>query len=425
MNGQRHMVRPPTRPVKTGKIPEPDLIFLKNGIPVYLIDSVTEDIERIEFSFGAGNAFESMPLLASTTSLMLTEGTEKYKSAQVNRMLDTWSAYFHSYTERDRAGIVIYILNRHIEKILDVTREILFHPVFPATELKPLMKKRYNKFLVEKDKVNRIASDQFFESIFGKQHPYGRQTIPDDFGRLDSALLRNFHSSFYRSDNMAVFVSGKLHKDISLLLNEYFGDIAIPEEIPNKNTSPPAAQKEKVIHIEKKGALQSAIKIGTPSINKRHEDYHGLKVLNLILGGYFGSRLMKNIREDKGYTYGISSSVISLNLTGFISISTEVSNKFTQNAIDEIYKEIRRLQIEPVNREELSVIRNFMLGELVRMFDGPFESAESFRSVWEFGFDNSYYLRFAERIKKINPDELMALAQKYYNIDELFEVTAG
>jgi predicted Zn-dependent peptidase len=287
------------------------------------------------------------------------------------------------------------------------------------------MKKRYNKFLVEKDKVNRIASDQFFESIFGKQHPYGRQTIPDDFGRLDSVLLRNFHSSFYRPDNMAVFVSGKIHKDISLLLNAYFGDIAIPEEIKNKNTSPPAAQKEKVIHIEKKGALQSAIKIGTPSINKRHEDYHGLKVLNLILGGYFGSRLMKNIREDKGYTYGISSSVISLNLTGFISISTEVSNKFTQNAIDEIYKEIRRLQIEPVNREELSVIRNFMLGELVRMFDGPFESAESFRSVWEFGFDNSYYLRFAERIKKIKPDELMALAQKYYNIDELFEVTAG
>lgn len=425
MSGQRHMIKPPTRPVKTGNIPEPERIFLKNGIPVYIIDSGTEEIERLEFSFGAGNALESMPLLSSTTSQMLTEGTEKYKSAQINRMLDTWSAYFHSYTERDRAGIVIYILNKHIDKILDVARDILFHPVFPADELKPLMKKRYKKFLVEKDKVNRIASDQFFESIFGKQHPYGRQVNPVDFGRLDPSLLRNFHSSFYRPDNMAVFVSGKIHKNISLLLDEFFGNLAVPQLHPKENTLMPVSQKERLIHIEKKDAIQSAIKIGKPSINKRHQDYHGLKMLNLILGGYFGSRLMKNIREDKGYTYGINSSVISLNLTGFISISSEVSNKFTRKAIDEIYKEIRRLQVEPVNRTELSVARNYMLGELVRMFDGPFESAESFRSAWEFGFDNSYYRRFADKIKTIGPDELMFLAGKYYNIDELYEVTAG
>jgi len=171
--------------------------------------------------------------------------------------------------------------------------------------------------------------------------------------------------------------------------------------------------------------LQSAIRIGAPSINKRHEDYQGLKVLNVILGGYFGSRLMKNIREEKGYTYGINSSVVSLNLTGLISISTEVSNKFTRCAIDEIYKEIRRLQSEPVDKEELSVVRNYMLGELVRMFDGPFASAESFRSAWEYGLDNSYYKRFADRIQSIEPDELKALAQKYYNTDDLYEVTAG
>jgi len=419
------MGKPLIRLVNTGIIPEPVLIFLKNGIPVYLIDSGTEDIERIEFTFGAGNVFEDKPLLSSTTNLMLTEGTERYKSNRINNLLDTWSAFYHPFTERDRAGIVIYFLNRHIEKILDIAGEIIFHPVFPDAELKLLMKKRYRKFLVENDKVYRLAANQFFESIFGNQHPYGRQALPEDFGNLDSTLLRDFHASFYRPENMAIFVSGKIHKDISFLLNKYFGEIFVPPAHAKKSSLFLSRQKERIIYIEKKGALQSAIRIGSPSINKRHEDYQGLKVLNVILGGFFGSRLMKNIREDKGYTYGISSSVISLNLTGFISISTEVSNKFTQYAIDEIYKEIKRLQSESVNKEELSVVRNYMLGELVRMFDGPFASAESFRSAWEFGFDNSYYQRFADRIKSIESDELKILTQKYYNIDDLYEVTAG
>jgi zinc protease len=425
MKGPRHLEKPATKSVSTGKIAEPLLLNLKNGIPVYMIDSGTEEIERIEFSFGAGNTFETKPLLSSTTNFMLSEGTEKYKSTQISKMLDTWSAFSHPYTERDRAGIVIFFLNRHIDKILDIAAQILFYPVFPSPELKLLMKKRYRKFLVEKDKVYRLAADQFFESLFGNQHPYGRKTLPGDFEKMNCEILRDFHSTFYRPQNMAIFVSGKIHKDIVHLLNIYFGEIAIPPATIKTTSGFPSRQNDRIIHVAKKGAIQSAIRIGAPSINKRHDDYQGLKVLNVILGGYFGSRLMKNIREDKGYTYGINSSLVSLNLAGYISISTEVSKKFTRNAIDEIYKEIRRLQSEPVNKEELSVVRNYMLGELVRMFDGPFASAESFRSAWEFGFDNSYFRRFADRIKSINPDELMALAQKYYNIDDLYEVTAG
>jgi zinc protease len=419
------MEKPLIRPVNTGKIPEPVHIFLKNGIPVYLINSGTEDMERIELTFSAGNVCEGKALLSSTTNLMLTEGTEKYKSTQIKRMLDTWSAFYHTYTERDRAGFVVYFLNRNIEKILDITGEIIYHPVFPTTELRLLMKKRYRKFLIEKDKVYRLAADQFFKSIFGNQHPYGRQTLPEDFSKLNSNLLRDFHTAYYRSGKMAIIVSGKIHKDISPLLNEYFGEITVTPDNEKKSPVYPSAQKNRMIHIDKKGALQSAIRIGAPSINKLHKDYLGLKVLNVVLGGYFGSRLMKNIREDKGYTYGINSSVVSLNLSGFISISSEVSNKFTHNAIDEIYKEIRRLQSEPINKEELFVVRNYMLGELVRMFDGPFASAESFRSAWEFGLDNSYYKKFAAKIKSIEPDEIMTLARKYLNIDDMYEITAG
>jgi predicted Zn-dependent peptidase len=212
---------------------------------------------------------------------------------------------------------------------------------------------------------------------------------------------------------------------MNILLNRCLGNIDCKPFEKNEPgfTLKPATEKK--IHIDKKGALQSAIRIGYPTINKRHKDYQGLKVVNTILGGYFGSRLMKNIREEKGYTYGISSSLVSLIGSGYFSISTEVSNNFTHFAIDEIYSEIRRLQTEAVGIDELTVVKNFMLGNLVRMFDGPFATAECFRSVWEYGLDNSWFASYVERIKSISPEEIMALSQKYLNIGDMYEIIAG
>jgi predicted Zn-dependent peptidase len=224
---------------------------------------------------------------------------------------------------------------------------------------------------------------------------------------------------------MTVIISGKIHEMTLEILNKYFGDIT-PNNLEDEDPLAfPKGDKKRKIHINKKGALQSAIRIGSPTINKREPDYPGLKILDSLLGGYFGSRLMKNIREEKGYSYGISSSVTSLDLSGYKVISTEVSLKNRQKTIDEIFKEIRLLQSVPVGKDELSVVRNYMSGEMVRMFDGPFALAESFKSAWEFGLNNNYYNILADKIKSIEPDEIINLARTYYNIDELYEITAG
>jgi zinc protease len=417
--------KPEINPVDPGIIPEPVSLMLKNGIPVFLIDAGTEEIGRLEFTFGAGSAMEFLPLLSSTTNLMLTEGTRNYTAVKLNKMLDYYGVYYHLFAERDRAGIIIYCLNKHLEKILELTREILFQPLFPITELRNLMKKRLRTYLINREKVNSLATEKFFESIFGGHHPYGHQIMPDDFINLNPSLLADFHAAFYKPDNMAVIISGKIHKNISKLLNYYFGEIKLPDIYIEESKNHLQKEKNTRVSIKKTEAIQTAIKIGSPSINKRHNDYPGLKILNVILGGYFGSRLMKNIREEKGLTYGIASAVNSLNLSGYKVISTEVSKRNTQETIDEIYKEIRELQITPVEKEELKMVKNYMLGDMVRMFDGPFAIAESFRSVWEFGLDNRYYYRLAEKIKSIEPDEITYLARTYYNIDELFEITAG
>ncbi len=425
MTGIRSMAKPSVSQVDPGKIPEPFPVELKNGLPVFLFDSGTEEIERIEFTFDAGNIRESVPLLASTVNLMLQEGTEKYRSVRLNRLLDMYCAFFQPYTDSDRAGIIICFMNKYAGKALELAREMLFFPLFNEKELKLLTKKRFQQYCIEREKVHRLASDEFFESIFGKNHPYGRTTVPDDFANIRLSDLAEFHSAFYKPENMAIIVSGKINEKLIDLLNEYFGGFSLKYANVCKSALSPKGEENRIRHISKPGSVQCAIRIGSSTINKRHPDYPGLKIVNMILGGYFGSRLMKNLREEKGYTYGISSSVISLNMAGYKSISAEVSKLFTQKAIDEIYMEIRQLQNEPIGKEELETVRNYMIGELVRMFDGPFTIPESFRSVWEFGLDNSYFYRLASKIKSIDPDEITELARTYYNIDDLYQITAG
>jgi predicted Zn-dependent peptidase len=398
---------------------------LNNGVPVFLIEAGTEEIMRLEFVFRAGQVKEHLPLLASTCNLMLSEGSQNYSSEELNRLLDFYGIFFNQSAEKDCAGVVLFFLNKHIEKVLELSHEILFRPVFPEAELNSLMKKRLRWYLVNREKVQNLAMDQFFESVFGKSHPYGYQIREQDFENMTPAVLSDFHTKYYTSENMTIIISGKLHSKTPDLLNSYFGERGSNKNITEVPAYPLKGEKSKKIHISKPGTVQNAIRIGSATINKRHSDYPGLKILDSILGGYFGSRLMRNIREKKGLTYGISSTISSLDLSGYKVISTEVGQKNCQRAIDEIYKEIKLLQNVRVKNSELAVVQNYMSGEMLRMFDGPFALAESFKSAWEFGLDNNYYYRLAEKIKTIEADEIIELARTYYNIGDLYEITVG
>jgi zinc protease len=418
-------IQPPVFPVEKVVIPEANSYKLSNGVPIYTIEAGTEEIMRLEFIFRAGQVKESIPLLASTCNTMLSEGSVNYSSEELNRLLDYYGVFLNQSTERDSAGIVLFFPNKHIQKVLELSHEILYHPVFPEPELTSLMKKRLRWYLVNREKVQNLAIDQFFESLFGNNHPYGRQISENDFENITPALLSDFHTKYYTPENMAVIISGKIHNMTGELLDSYFGNIGSGFMKTEESFGIIKSEKLKRVHISKPGMVQSAIRIGSATINKRDPDYPGLKVLDSVLGGYFGSRLMKNIREEKGYTYGISSSLSSLDLSGYKVISTEVGFKNCQKTIDEIYSEIKLIQNVCVKEDEMAVVRNYMSGEMLRMFDGPFALAESFRSAWEFGLDNSYYYRLAEKIKTIDADEIIELARTYYNIDELYEITVG
>jgi zinc protease len=422
----RRDIAPVIRPVELIKIPEAELFKLNNGIPVYLIITGSEELMRVEFIFDAGQVREDFPLVASLTNAMLLEGSANYTANEINSAFDFYGAFINPFIQKDIAGVTVFLLNKHIDKILELCNEILSRPQFPDDELNNLQRKRLQLFLLNKKKVQNIAYDKFFESVFGRSHPYGKRVHEPDFGKVTATMVQNFHKEFYRAGNMAVIISGKIPDRVKELLNIFFGEIKNdPVKSSRISELKIAGNRNKREYVEKRGAVQSAIRIGSATINKKHKDFNGLLILDTILGGYFGSRLMKNIREEKGYTYGISSSVVSMQQSGYKIIATEVGKKYTHETLNEIYKEIRSLQTRPVGLHELHVARRYLEGEMVRMFDGPFALAESFRAVWEFGLDNNYYYNLAEKIRTIEPDEIITLANTYYNIDDLYEIIAG
>jgi len=399
---------------------------LSNNVPLYTINAGNLDIIKIEFIFKAGSWFEPMPLVSSATNAMLNEGTANRTSKQIAETFDYYGAFFQLNIDRDTASIVLFTLKKYLNETLAVVEDIIKNSTFPENEFEIYINKRKQHFIVEKNKVQTLARDKFLESIFGKDHPYGYENSLKDFDRVTTTTLVDFYKKFYHAKNCQIIVAGKIDSNLINIFEKYFGENDWKSngsffDRPIPVTSP----KQGEYYIKKNKAVQSAIRIGKVLINKTHTDYHGIQVLNTILGGYFGSRLMRNIREEKGYTYGISSLIISLHHSGYLTIVSEVGADIYKKAIREIYKEIKILREKPVPYDELTLVKNYLLGELLRMFDGPFALADSFRSILEYGLNYDFFNKGIDTVKNITPEEILSLAQKYLNEGSFTQVVAG
>ncbi len=244
-------IQPSVFPINAGMDMPVEQVTLNNGVSLYLINAGTEDVMRMEFIFRAGLVRENLPLLSTSTNMMLTEGSENHSSEELNAILDYYGIFLNLTAEKDIAGLTVYFLNKHIEKALELIKEILFHPVFPEKELNMLMKKRLNWYRINREKVQNIATDQFFESVFGPDHPYGRQIRENDYEMMSPELLKDFHSKFYLPENMTVIISGRIHEKTTDLFGKYFGELYSGEIYTEVSANVFKGSSEKKIHIKK------------------------------------------------------------------------------------------------------------------------------------------------------------------------------
>lgn len=399
---------------------------LDNGIKVYTIDSGSQELTKLEFVFKAGMYYQSQPLLASAANNLLETGTKNYTANELSDNIDFFGSFFECAVEQDYASLALFSLNKYLDKSLHYVEDIIKNPTFPKDEFDIYISNKKQKHLVNSEKVNVLARRRFSELVFGEKHPYGITVKDEDFDKLTLESVIEFYKTFYHSGNCTIIASGKLSKDLIETLNRFFGKEkwGHVQEIPVPNVTVDTTKQQKHF-IEKPDAIQSAVRVGRMMFNKRNPDYFKFQVLNTILGGYFGSRLMANIREDKGYTYGIGSGLASLVNGGFFYISTEVGTDVTNDTLKEIYKEIKLLREELVDAEELETVRNYVLGQFLRSVDGPYALADKFKAIWEFGLDYNYFENYFEAVKAITPEEIKTLANKYLQEKDLIELVVG
>ena len=418
-------LQPAIQPPGHINFPQPEIYQLSNGIKVYQFNTDTQDVISIELVFAAGSWFQKKPFTAMATNLMLREGTRNYSAQQLSESLDYFGAHFENTTERDNAYVTLYSLNKHLDNTLPLLSEIVKNPVFPSDEYTVLAGKQLQMLEVNRQKVNFLARTHFNSIIFGNNHPYGMYLEPDDIGKVMSSDLTDFHKYQYHSNNCTIIVAGRIKPGLRNDLEAYFGGNDWNGITIQRQQYFPSGSDKKNHFIFKENAMQSAIRIGGLMFNRSHPDFAGMKVLNAILGGYFGSRLMNNLREDKGYTYGIGSSVVPLRDGGYFVISGEVGADVTKEALFEINSELNRLCNEQVKESELSLVRSYLAGEMLRAIDGPFALADLYRELIEDNLDITHYEELMDTVQHIDAKQLQDLAIRYLNPENLFTLVVG
>jgi zinc protease len=405
-------------------LPHYQKLSLQNGVDVYLVDLGTVDTLMMNVVFYAGNCFEQQNLVAAATNFMLKSGTHSKTAYEINEYFEFHGAYLNRSAGHETAELTLHCMKKNFSELLPVVAELISDSIFPEEELAIYKKNMQQKLQINLRKNDFIASRLIDTYLFGSNHPYGKYSSIEDYDALNVDGLKEFYQKYYKSGRCVIFIAGPLPDGIQKMVETNFGNLQVGGSL--KKDMPVTAilpEKEKKYRITNDpDSVQGAIRIARNFPNRHHPDFQKVQVLNNIFGGFFGSRLMANIREEKGFTYGIHSYLTNLVQESCLMISTEAGKEVTEQTIREVYLEMKKLREEPVPEKELKITRNFLIGTLLGDLDGPFQVAGRWKSLILNDLTEEYFYNGIENIKKIKPAELQELANKYLNPADFYEL---
>ena len=403
------------------QLKQAEKFVLKNGVEVYAVDAGAEEVLAVEWVFYAGNWFEEQNLVAATTNFLLRNGTSKKTAFQINEYFEYYGSYLNRACYNETATITLHCLSKHIKELLPSVRELIVDSVMPQEELDIYKQNMKQRLKVNLKKSDFVASRLIDVYLYGENHPYGKYSKLEDFDTLNREQLLDFYKKYYQQGKLVLFVAGKLPADIASLLDQYFGDLPNQPVALQEIMAQPAADRKYRITNDEAG-VQSSVRMARSFPNRHHPDFMKVMVLNTLLGGFFGSRLMSNIREEKGYTYGIHSFIQNhIHDTAWM-ISTEAGKDVCEATIEEVYKEMKLLREQVVDEEELLLVRNYMMGGILGDLDGPFQIMGRWKNIVLNNLTEQYFYDSIHTIKTISAEELQFLAQKYLKPEEFYEL---
>ncbi len=400
---------------------EPLIYAVNNKVNLYHMGNVPNETSRVDLYFDAGTIKGNKGTSSFVNGLLLS-GNSHLTSNKINNQVDLLGGFFETGLTNEGAVISVYCLRENMMQLMQFLFKAINEMDGQENEIQELVSDKKQNFLVNLQKTRFLAQLEFQKRIFASDPHYSKNVTLDYYENVDRKELIDFFQANYLKGLTKIAVVGSHEKNVIENLIQLLKpwaierDVAYIEEIKNESG---------VFHVEKADAMQSAIRVGRILFNKKHADYHDFNVLNTILGDYFGSRLMANIREDKGYTYGIGSMIAEYNNFGYFMIGTEVGGDVKDNTLFEIQKEFQILKDELVTENELELVKNYLLGQLLKSADGPYSMMDLYLSAQIQGKDLNFYNEAIQSIQNITPQRIQELAKKYLNWEEMSIVTAG
>ena len=407
-------------------LPPSRQISLSNGVEVYIVEANAEETVMFNWVFYAGNSYENKNTVAAATNYLLKNGTSRMTAFDIHEHFDFYGAYLNRSAYNETAEITLHCLSKHTDELLPVVAEIISDSVFSEEELATYKQNSIQRLKVGLQKCDFVASRLIDANLFGERHPYGKYSQIEDYESLQAEDLRAFYKEHYQNGKCVLFIAGKIPPGTLEKVEQYFGTLPLTnhrkaDKGPVIAVEPSATRKQRIVNDPQ--GVQAAIRIGRHFPNRQHPDFQKAIVLNTLFGGFFGSRLMANIREEKGYTYGIYSYMMNHIHQGGLMISTEAGRDVCDATIEEVYREMRDLREEPVDDEELQVTRSYMIGSILGDLEGPFQVMARWKNIVLHGVSEDYFYNGLEIIRKTTALELQELANKYLVPEAFYELT--
>jgi zinc protease len=405
------------------KLPPINTQQLDNGLPLYWLDAGVEDVVQVDWIFPAGLWYEQKPSVAHAVAGLLKNGTSKHTAEQIHEALEFYGAQLKVSAGNDFSSLALYSLTKHLPDLLPMVYELITDATFPEQEVEIHKHNAIQRLLVNLRQCEFVANQKIDALLFGEFHPYGRYSKKENIEALVREDLVTFYKTHFNLANAKIFMAGKVGEKEVKCINDIFGKQPVQKPVIKDELFPAPLVSDRILRVNNDpNGVQGAIRIGRVFPNRHHPDYSPMVVLNTLFGGYFGSRLMSNIREDKGYTYGIYSSLSPDLNGGSLVIHSETGRDVVEPAIKEVYHEMEVLCQTQAPDEELLLVKNYLLGGLLGDLDGPFSILQRWRTLMLNGFTEDYFNSNINIYKTITAKELQVLAQKYFDPKDFYEV---
>ncbi|MBR6368208.1 MAG: insulinase family protein [Bacteroidaceae bacterium] len=420
-------IQPKLSPLGDFVLPVPEDSTFSNNIPVSVLNVGGQDIVRVDIVINAGKMHQEKLLVSYFTGMMLKEGTSTMSRQDIAEKLDFYGSWMVVQSTTIYTCVTLFSLNKYLKESMDIVVAAITDSQFPDEQLDKFRQIQYHQWLVNNEKVEVMSNRAFHSNFFGSEHICGRYADDADYNQLTSDDLKHFFRKYYNSGNCRIYLSGmvtdKVVVDVERLVGTTsWGQISEPTQYIPQTV---CKTSEKRVFVEKKDATQSAVKMGKMLISRKHPDYAKLRLLMSLFGGSFSSRLMSNIREDKGYTYGINASYMHVPDASYMLISSECDNQYVEPLIAEVYKEMALLRDVKIEEDELRQVKNYLQGDMMRTYEDPLTMMGAYISMDYNNVGRGHLARCFNEANAATTEELHLLAQKYFTEDGFLEAIAG